>query len=148
MTKKIGEILENRIGRLIQVESQQGELFLSRSNLRFRVEVDTHEPFPRGFWLKRSQGEADIWITFKYEKLLDFCYDCRRVGHYRKICKFVSKEKGARSGYGPGIRAGVVKNLGSSYVSHHRQTDISETFPVGESMEHTETNISGQRGGA
>ncbi|KAL7224390.1 hypothetical protein ACSBR1_025780 [Camellia fascicularis] len=113
MTKKIGEILENRIG----------------SYLRFRVKVDTHEPFPRGFWLKRSQGEADIWINFKCEKLSDICYDYGRVGHDKKICKFVSKEKNARSRYGLSIRARVAKNLGSPYVSHHQQTDISKTSP-------------------
>ncbi|KAI7985689.1 hypothetical protein LOK49_LG14G01756 [Camellia lanceoleosa] len=28
----------------------------------------------------------DPWISFKYENLSDFCYDCGRIGHDRNVC--------------------------------------------------------------
>jgi hypothetical protein len=39
-----------------------------------------------GFWLERPELE-DLWIQLKYERLLDFCFDCGRLSHQRRDCK-------------------------------------------------------------
>ncbi|KAI8018869.1 Uncharacterized protein LOK49_LG04G00419 [Camellia lanceoleosa] len=98
MTKQNGNIIGNRLGKVLSVEAPQDGLLLHRSFLRIRVEINTQHPLPRGFWLKRSPGSNGVWITFKYEKLSDLCYDCGRIGHENKSCKFVSKEVSSKSG--------------------------------------------------
>ncbi|KAI7991576.1 hypothetical protein LOK49_LG12G02484 [Camellia lanceoleosa] len=111
MTKQNGLILGNRLGKVLSVEAPQDGLLLHRSFLRIRVEINIQHPLPRGLWLKRSPGNNGVWINFKYEKLTDFCYDCGRIGHDNKSCKFVSKEAGSSSGYGPDLRTGVPRSI-------------------------------------
>ncbi|KAF7151453.1 hypothetical protein RHSIM_Rhsim02G0183300 [Rhododendron simsii] len=83
--------------------------------LRVRVEVKITKPLPKGFWFRRAPDSiGDLWISYKYEKLCDFCYACGRLGHDSKSCKFVSREEGLTSGYGPELRTGrarASKNL-------------------------------------
>ncbi|KAI8010323.1 hypothetical protein LOK49_LG06G01269 [Camellia lanceoleosa] len=112
MTRQTGEILGRQVGHLVQVEAQSEGLLLNQSFLRFCVAINLQEPLPKGVWLKRPQGGSAIWVFFKYERLSDFCYDCGRIGHDNKICKFVSKEQGLAFSYGPELRTGAVKSWG------------------------------------
>ncbi|KAL7180279.1 hypothetical protein ACSBR1_043488 [Camellia fascicularis] len=118
MTKRTGEVLGRRIGRLLHVEAYQEGLLLNRSFLRIHVEVNTLNPLPRGLWLQRPREGKEIWISFKYEKLSDFCYDYGRLGHDNKVCKFVTREQGQSSGYGPALRIGVARSLGLIFDNH------------------------------
>lgn len=45
-----------------------------------KVEVNVQNPLMVGFWWTNSRG-ADEWTSVKYERLLDFCYGCRKLGH-------------------------------------------------------------------
>ncbi|XP_028122322.1 uncharacterized protein LOC114319496 [Camellia sinensis] len=118
MTRKNGQIIAVKIGNLIGVEAPSDGLLLARSFLRLRVEINVTAPLPKGFMLKRQTAHSsklkDTWVEFKYERLSDFCYDCGRIGHKKPACKFVSREEGRTSGYGPGLRTRVAKNLGLS----------------------------------
>ncbi|KAL7205419.1 hypothetical protein ACSBR2_018378 [Camellia fascicularis] len=62
---------------------------------------------------------GDIWVFYKYEKLSNFCYDCSRLGHDSNACKFVSKEVGRHSGYGPNLRTNTAKGTGLS-IEHYQ----------------------------
>ncbi|KAI7995879.1 hypothetical protein LOK49_LG11G02290 [Camellia lanceoleosa] len=126
LTKPNGELLGNRIGRLVRVEAHTEGLLLYRNFLRIRVEIDTQQPLPQGLWLQRSKGGSDSWLTFKYEKLSDYCYDCGRLGHESNACKFVSKEQGASSGYGPHLRTGTAPHTGLPVEHYRRQVDELE----------------------
>ncbi|KAL7177622.1 hypothetical protein ACSBR2_030892 [Camellia fascicularis] len=88
MTTRNGQIIGESIRKPIGVEAPNDGLLLSRSFLRIRVEV-----------------------SFKYERLSDFCYNCGRIGHDKDSCKFVSRETGRQSGYGPEMRTGVARNI-------------------------------------
>ncbi|KAL7183946.1 hypothetical protein ACSBR2_026172 [Camellia fascicularis] len=88
--------------------------------------VDTTKPLPRGFWLKRPSEGNDIWISYKFEKLSNFCYACGRLGHDRNGCKFVSKEVGEQSGYGPDLRTGLVRPTGLPVEHYRQQVDEAE----------------------
>lgn len=43
------------------------------------------KPLKRGTILKNKEGDV-YKITFKFERLLDFCYNCGRVDHLLKDC--------------------------------------------------------------
>ncbi|GMQ06182.1 hypothetical protein CsSME_00050864 [Camellia sinensis var. sinensis] len=115
MTSGNAEIISKRIGNLIGVEVMHDGLLLNRSFLRMRVELDVSKPLPLGFILQHNvalgQASKETWVQYKYEKLTDFCYDYRRIGHENSMCKFVSRDEGKKSGYGPQLRTSRAPNL-------------------------------------
>ncbi|KAH7855888.1 hypothetical protein Vadar_030133 [Vaccinium darrowii] len=105
MLRQNVEIIGKRFGKLLAIEATEGGLLINRSFLRIRVEINTNLPLPKGFWLRRNgDSSLDLWISYRYEKLPDFCYWCGRIGHDNKVCRFETKEKGSISGYGPELR--------------------------------------------
>ncbi|KAI8004486.1 Uncharacterized protein LOK49_LG08G03075 [Camellia lanceoleosa] len=126
LTKQNGAILGHKIGRLVRVEAHTEGLLFYRSFLRIRVATDTHQPLPRGLWLQRGLGIDDLWLTFNYEKLSNFCYDCGRLGHESNSCKFVSKEEDALSHYGPELRTTIAGPTGLSNEFYRRRVDDLE----------------------
>lgn len=110
MTKGNAEIIGRRFGRLVGIEALSDGLLLNRSFLRVRVELNLNHPLPKGFWYKRnSPSGRDLWISYKYEKLADFCFACGRIGHDNRACKFVSREEGQASRFGPEMRAVAIR---------------------------------------
>ncbi|KAI9091655.1 hypothetical protein K1719_028098 [Acacia pycnantha] len=43
------------------------------------------------FWVPRSHRDP-FWVSVKYERLQHFCYDCGRIGHDSRSCKFQLEE--------------------------------------------------------
>lgn len=111
---------------MIRVEAHTKGLLFYRSFVRIRVAIDTQQPLPRGLWLQWGQGNDDIWLTFKYEKLSNFCYDCGRLGHEHNSCKFVSTEERASSHYGPELRTTTAGNTGLPNAYYRRAVDELE----------------------
>ncbi|KAI8011283.1 hypothetical protein LOK49_LG06G00979 [Camellia lanceoleosa] len=117
MTRAHGEVIGNRIGRLMEIEALSDGPLLHWSFLRLRVEVDVTKPLLQGFVLHRRggtrPGDDGVKVYYKYEKLSEFCYDCGSIRHDKQSCKFVSRETGLSSGYGPNQRTGVARSLHS-----------------------------------
>lgn len=117
MTCAHGELIRNRIGRLVEVEAPSDGLLIHRSFLRLRIEVDVTKPLLQGFILYRRDNSGPIGdvvkVYYKYEKLVKFCYDCGRIGHDNLSCKFVSREEGCNSGFGPNQRIGPARSVTS-----------------------------------
>ncbi|KAL7181875.1 hypothetical protein ACSBR1_040731 [Camellia fascicularis] len=128
ITKTNGETIEQRLGRLIRVDGHCEGLLLNRSFLRLRVELDVTKPLPRGFFLKQfgtsTRATKELWIDFKIEKLSDFCFDCGRIGHDRNSCKFVTREEGRTSGYGPELKTGITRS--SRLLEEHYKKQVEE----------------------
>nr|GEX52310.1 retrotransposon protein, putative, unclassified [Tanacetum cinerariifolium] len=62
-------------------------LQLNRPFLRFRVEVDLTVPLCPGIELPRY-GVKPLFVSFKYERLSNFCYACGRLGHDDETCTY------------------------------------------------------------
>ncbi|KAL7248596.1 hypothetical protein ACSBR2_003351 [Camellia fascicularis] len=76
LTKANGEIIGNRVGRLIKVQAHCDGLLLYRNFLRISVDIDVTKSLPRGFILNRGENaqmtSLDPWISFKYENFRIF----------------------------------------------------------------------------
>ncbi|KAI8024826.1 hypothetical protein LOK49_LG02G00251 [Camellia lanceoleosa] len=127
MTRAHGEVIGNRIGQLVEIEAPSDGLLIHRNFLRLRVEVDVSKPLLQGFILYRRDSSGPVGnglkVYYKYERLSEFCYDCGCIRHDKLACKFVSREEGLHSGYGPSQRTGPVKNLSALQSSIWRPTE-------------------------
>ncbi|KAL7183558.1 hypothetical protein ACSBR2_025870 [Camellia fascicularis] len=95
-----------------------------------RMEMDVTKPLPLGFFLqyKSSYGseQMETWVHYKYEKLADFCYDCGRIGHVNSMCKFISREEGKNSPYGPDLRTSRAPRLNMPLEQFKHWVDEAE----------------------
>lgn len=131
MTRANTEIIGKRAGKLLAVEAESEGLLITRSFLRVKVELNITHPIPKGIWIRRkAESSLDIWISFKYEKLSDFCYDCGRIGHDNRVCKFVSREEGVNSGYGPEFRTGRAKKSHAPIEEVRNRIDMQKSGPI------------------
>lgn len=53
--------------------------------IRLRVSINPTKPLKTGFFLTRGTLPT-VWIQFKYERLSDFCYQCRALGRTVGTC--------------------------------------------------------------
>lgn len=116
-----------RFQKLLAIESSPDGILLGRSFLRVRVVINLSQPLPKGFWLrKRTAQMKDLWISYKYEKLSDFCYSCGRIGHDNRGCKFRPHEDAHGSVYDAKIRASVAKRAPFSIEEFRKEVDAAE----------------------
>ncbi|KAG5522535.1 hypothetical protein RHGRI_034634 [Rhododendron griersonianum] len=106
MNRTNAEIIGKRFQKLLAIETNPNGIMLDRSFLRITVEINLELPIPKGFWLKlKSTLKKDLWISYKYEKLSDFCFACGRIGHDKRSCRFTPRDGDSDSGYGSEIKA-------------------------------------------
>ncbi|KAI9071798.1 hypothetical protein K1719_046244 [Acacia pycnantha] len=48
-------------------------------------ETSVRKALVPGFWLPKPDG-TNVWISVRYEKLQNFCYNCGKIGHDRRDC--------------------------------------------------------------
>lgn len=128
MSRSNAEIIGRRFGKLLAIEASTEEILLSRSFLRVKVEINVNLPLPKGFWLKRKPDKGrDLWISYKYEKLSDFCYACGRIGHENRSSRFAVKIDGELPIYvGPELRTGRARRLAIPIEEIRNQVDEAE----------------------
>uniref|UniRef100_A0A2N9ICC4 CCHC-type domain-containing protein n=1 Tax=Fagus sylvatica TaxID=28930 RepID=A0A2N9ICC4_FAGSY len=84
MNHEVASILGSFLGQIIHV-SDGGDSAAGGQAMRIRVRVDITKQLCRG---RRAQLEKnkEIWISFKYERLPNFCYWCGLLTHTEKDC--------------------------------------------------------------
>jgi hypothetical protein len=78
-------IIAQRLGKVLAVDHHDAKGLICQPFLRFRVELDATQPLIPGFNLPRS-GRDPLWISFRYERLGDYCTLCGLIGHKRNQC--------------------------------------------------------------
>lgn len=83
LTRYVGELLGNKIGRVIEVDCSANSIAWVRC-LRVRVLLNVSRPLVRGTKIDFN-GNVSV-VIFRYEKLSDFCYICGKLDHIEKDC--------------------------------------------------------------
>lgn len=106
-TKDAGMHIGSTLGEVEKVD-EDGKGFSLGGYLCIRVSLDITKPLCRGRMV-RVGGPSVVWVEFKYERLLIFCYWCRKVDHDERDCMMWIRSKEAikadEKQYGPWLRA-------------------------------------------
>jgi hypothetical protein len=78
--KRIGQ----KVGTVLDVDLASESSMIWKKFVRVRVEMDLAKPLVAGMFAPRPDRE--IWIQLKYEKVLEFCYSCGKLGHIQQEC--------------------------------------------------------------
>jgi hypothetical protein len=96
MNKKVGYKIGSSMGEVEEVAVAEDDVGWERY-LRVRVNVELFQPLERGRAL--IQKGQTCWMTFKYEKLPIFCFQCGRILHEPEGCPIrFQKQKNHQSG--------------------------------------------------
>lgn len=107
-----------KIGRTLGTVEQGEDVDEGRTKgnfMRVRVNIDICQPLCRGRKIGVG-GSEDQWISFKYERLTNFCYWCGLITQGEKDCELWLKSRGSLSPedqqYGAWLR-GEPKRVGA-----------------------------------
>ena len=83
LNEKTAYEIGNSLGEVSKA-AQVGEL-IGGDFLRVRVAVNVSRPLNRGRKVLLGK-DGKVWVTFRYEKMLNFYYWCKMVSHDAKEC--------------------------------------------------------------
>lgn len=92
------------------------------SFMRVRVLVDISQPLCRGRVITLDDNR-ELWVSFKYERLLNICYWCGCLTPNDRDCELWIDSKGtldeSEKGYGSWLRAAPFSGVRRGVVSVH-----------------------------
>lgn len=102
MSEKVGKIIRGWLGAFLKYDQSNNSLSW-RKYMRIRVFIDVRIPLKRYCEMK-CLGEEAKQATFKYERLVVFCYVCGFLGHTKECCDklFALEVDGEQRGVGSG----------------------------------------------
>lgn len=107
MNVKFARKVGKDIGKVVETERDE-KGFIWGKYVRLRVSIDITKPLRRGVLVDMPDGKK-AWAPLKYERLPNFCFWCRRLGHGDRDCEdklqLLEKDGNAKAQYGPWLRA-------------------------------------------
>nr|GLL27465.1 uncharacterized protein LOC109173053 [Ipomoea trifida] len=99
--KSIGDF----IGQFLHLDEATFNTWF-RSFIRIRVRTNIAKPLVSQMWIRRN-GSDWSWISFRYERLPNFCFICGLIGHTEKfyVKIFEGFNPTSEKQYGAGLRA-------------------------------------------
>ncbi|KAL0010483.1 hypothetical protein SO802_005591 [Lithocarpus litseifolius] len=85
LSEEVGRDLANSLGRYIDT-NKRSWLFEQARFMRVIVDLPLDKPLRRGGNIVNLEGEK-TWVTFRYERLPTFCFQCGWFGHDEKHCQ-------------------------------------------------------------
>ena len=85
MKRKVAVAMDEYIGEVLPSPTQEEEVGNGKY-MRVRVRVDITKPLCRGRKIGLGNG-AEGWLSFQYERLLNFCYWCGIPTHGERDCE-------------------------------------------------------------
>ena len=73
------------IGKILELDHNGSSGLISRPFIRFKIEINSSLPLALGFFIP-CEGTKPRWISFKYERLDEYCSSCGLIGHVKKFC--------------------------------------------------------------
>jgi hypothetical protein len=81
MNKGVGLKIGSTLGKVDEVAVADDDVGWGWF-LRVRVNIELYQPLERGRALLLTGNSC--WVSFKYEKLMEFCYRCGKILHDEK----------------------------------------------------------------
>jgi hypothetical protein len=103
MTTENAISIAKKLGGLVEVDNQDHSKPSRTSFLRIRALIPIEDPLPTGILLQHPP-KPPAAISYQYECLLEFCYDCGRIGHSPFHCTEVTDPL-LEGKYGPKLKA-------------------------------------------
>lgn len=91
MGTAVGSKIGASMGEVEEVETDEVEVGWGEF-LRVRIKMDLAKPLARGRVLK-LKGKSH-WVTFQYERILKFCFDCGVIRHGSVGCRKINGDRG------------------------------------------------------
>ncbi|CAH9093674.1 unnamed protein product [Cuscuta europaea] len=76
-------MIGNFVGRFISVDEHNFSAW--NPFIRIRVSLDIGKPMKRKLFLQKEEGTS-FCVSFRYKKLLNFCFMCEIIGHAENFC--------------------------------------------------------------
>lgn len=104
VTRQLASEAGAKVGDVLAMDFGTSKTIFVGQVIRVQVLFDTVTPLVAGFFFRRP-SRKDVWISFKYERLLEFCFSCGRLGHVLANCIMPLVEWSVPHGFGPKLRA-------------------------------------------
>ncbi|KAL5812851.1 hypothetical protein ACOSQ3_027801 [Xanthoceras sorbifolium] len=99
MNCKVARLIAEEVGTIVDFSIDSKDLW--GKFLRIKVSIDITKPLKRGIRLRLANFDTMITALIKYERLPDFCYGCRFIGHSFRECYNSEVRKNIMEGVEP-----------------------------------------------
>lgn len=145
VSEQVGEDIGNRMGRYIAGDGRKGAMDQARY-LRIRVEIPVEKPLHRGGIVTSPEGKR-FWVDYRYERLSNFYFVCRRMGHDKRVCPYRQAGKGEETPqYGEWLKAtfnGVLVKPG--LIGREKSSGDSQKATTSEGVQTTPMVVDSER---
>ena len=98
MSEEVGRELGSKLGRYFE-SNKRSWLSEQAKFIRIHVDLPIEKPLRRGGNIVNTEGE-NFWVSFKYERLPNFCFQCGLLRHDEKHYQVPPSDLGNTKQYG------------------------------------------------